>query len=62
MVHKKLEDYPEIMTIGEVADLLRLSTLTLKRWEKKGAIKCFRINARGDRRYLKKDIINKFLI
>lgn len=52
-----LEDYPEIMTIGEAAEALRVSKITLKRWEKKGKIKPTRINARGDRRYTKKQIL-----
>jgi excisionase family DNA binding protein len=47
---------PTYMTISEVANLLRVSMLTLKRWEKKGQITCIRINSRGDRRYLRSEI------
>jgi excisionase family DNA binding protein len=52
-----LEDYPEILTIGEAAEILRVSRLTLKRWEKKGKIQSIRINSRGDRRYTKQQIL-----
>lgn len=51
---------PNLMTIMEVANLLRVAPLTLKRWEKKGHIKAIRINSRGDRRYLRSEI-NKLL-
>ncbi|MCA9392229.1 MerR family transcriptional regulator [candidate division WWE3 bacterium] len=51
------EDYPEILTIGEASKLLRVSPITLKRWEKKGKIQSIRINSRGDRRYTKQQII-----
>ena len=30
-----LSDLPDLMTIREVADLLRISPLTIKRWGKK---------------------------
>ena len=52
-----LEEYPEILTIGEVAEILRVTRLTLKRWEQKGLIQPIRINSRGDRRYTKKQIL-----
>lgn len=52
-----LEKYPEILTIGEAAEILRVAPLTLKRWEKKGKITSIRINSRGDRRYTKQQIL-----
>ncbi len=51
---------PTYMTIREVADLLRVSQLTVKRWSNKGDLACVRINSRGDRRYLRSEI-NKLL-
>jgi excisionase family DNA binding protein len=51
---------PTYMTIREVADLLRVSMLTIKRWGKLGKLDCIRINSRGDRRYLRSEI-NKLL-
>ncbi len=60
--HKKLslEDLPDLLTIREVADLLRVSPLTIKRWGKKGKLPAIRINSRGDRRY-KKDVVTRLL-
>lgn len=55
-----LEDLPDLLTIREVADLLRVSPLTIKRWGKKGKLPAIRINSRGDRRY-KKDIVLRLL-
>jgi excisionase family DNA binding protein len=51
-----LEDLPDLLTVREVADLLRVSPLTIKRWGKRGKLPPMRINSRGDRRY-KKDAI-----
>ena len=55
-----LSDLPDLMTIREVADLLRVSPLTIKRWGKKGKIEEIRINSGGDRRY-KKEVITRLL-
>lgn len=55
-----LDDLPDLLTIGEVADLLRVSPLTIKRWGKKGKLPAIRINSRGDRRY-KKEVVTRLL-
>ena len=55
-----LEDLPDLMTIREVADLLRVSPLTIKRWGKKGKLPAIRIDSRGDRRY-KKNVVLRLL-
>ncbi|QQG44212.1 MAG: helix-turn-helix domain-containing protein [Candidatus Roizmanbacteria bacterium] len=55
-----LNDLPDLLTIREVATLLRVSTLTVKRWGKKGKLPAIRINSRGDRRY-KKDVVLRLL-
>ena len=47
----KLEELPDLLTVREVADLLRVSPLTIKRWGKRGKLPAIRINSRGDRRY-----------
>lgn len=52
-----LDDLPDLLTIREVADLLRVSPLTIKRWGKKGKLPAIRINSRGDRRYRKEVIL-----
>ncbi len=55
-----LADLPDLLTIGEVAGLLRVSSLTIKRWGKKGKLPAIRINSRGDRRY-RKDVVLRLL-
>ena len=52
-----LSDLPDLMTIREVAELLRISPLTIKRWGKKGKLPAIRINSRGDRRYKKEAVL-----
>lgn len=49
----KLEDLPDLLTVREVAEVLRVSPLTIKRWGKRGKLPAIRINSRGDRRYRK---------
>lgn len=52
----KLKNLPDLLTVREVAELLRVSPLTIKRWGKRGKLVPIRINSRGDRRY-KKDAV-----
>jgi excisionase family DNA binding protein len=52
-----LDELPELLTIEEVSDILRVSKITLKRWGKKGKLSALRINSRGDRRYKKAEIM-----
>lgn len=52
-----LDDLPDLLTIREVADLLRISSLTIKRWGKKNKLPAIRINSRGDRRYRKEVVL-----
>ncbi|MFW5703675.1 MAG: helix-turn-helix domain-containing protein [Patescibacteria group bacterium] len=51
-----IDNLPDLLTIGEVAEILRVSPLTIKRWGKKGKLPAIRINSRGDRRY-KKEVV-----
>lgn len=51
-----LENLPDLLTVREVAEILRVSTLTIKRWGKRGKLTPIRINSRGDRRYKKEAI------
>jgi len=51
------EHLPDLMTVKEVAEFLRVSTLTIKRWGKKGKLVPIRINSRGDRRYTKEAVL-----
>jgi excisionase family DNA binding protein len=52
-----IENLPDLLTVAEVADLLRVSKLTVKRWGKRGKLPAIRINARGDRRYRKEAVL-----
>jgi len=52
-----LESLPDLLTVREVAELLRVSPLTIKRWGKKGKLPAIRINSRGDRRYKKEAVL-----
>ena len=53
----RLEDLPDLLTVREVADLLRVSPLTIKRCGKRGKLPAIRINSRGDRRYKKEAVL-----
>ena len=53
----KLGDLPDLLTVREVAELLRVSPLTIKRWGKRGKLPAIRINSRGDRRYKKEAVL-----
>lgn len=52
-----LKNLPDLLTVREVAQILRVSTLTIKRWGKRGKLPAIRINSRGDRRYRKESVL-----
>ncbi|OGD78091.1 hypothetical protein A2368_01870 [Candidatus Collierbacteria bacterium RIFOXYB1_FULL_49_13] len=52
-----LASLPDLLTVREVADVLRVSVLTIKRWGKRGKLPAIRINSRGDRRYRKEQVL-----
>ena len=51
------DELTDLLTIREAAEFLRVTPLTLKRWGKKGKLTPIRINARGDRRYTKEQVL-----
>lgn len=53
----RLADLPDLLTVREVAEVLRVSPLTIKRWGKRGKLSAIRINSRGDRRYKKEAVL-----
>ncbi|HTK03843.1 MAG TPA: MerR family transcriptional regulator [Alphaproteobacteria bacterium] len=53
----KLNNLPDLLTVREVAEVLRVSPLTIKRWGKRGKLTPIRINSRGDRRYKKEAVL-----
>jgi excisionase family DNA binding protein len=52
-----INDLPDLLTVREVATVLRVSPLTIKRWGKRGKLPAIRINSRGDRRYKKEAVM-----
>jgi len=52
-----LSNLPDLLTVREVAQILRVSALTIKRWGKRGKLPAIRINSRGDRRYKKEAVL-----
>jgi len=52
-----LDSLPDLLTVREVAEILRVSPLTIKRWGKRGKLPAIRINSRGDRRYKKEAVL-----
>ncbi|MBM3283233.1 helix-turn-helix domain-containing protein [Candidatus Gottesmanbacteria bacterium] len=51
------DEWPELLTVREVAKILRVSPLTIKRWGKRGKLPAIRINSRGDRRYKREAVL-----
>ncbi|HVZ11994.1 MAG TPA: helix-turn-helix domain-containing protein [Patescibacteria group bacterium] len=52
-----ISNLPDLLTVREVAEILRVSPLTIKRWGKRGKLPAIRINSRGDRRYKKEAVM-----
>ena len=52
-----INNMPDLLTVREVAEVLRVSPLTIKRWGKKGKLPAISINSRGDRRYRKEQVL-----
>ena len=51
------DDWPDLLTVKEVAKILRVAPLTIKRLGKRGKLPAIRINSRGDRRYKKEAVL-----
>ena len=49
---------PELLTLAEACQILKVHPNTLRKWDKKGILKAVRFGQRGDRRYRKEDIEN----
>ncbi|MFH1650814.1 MAG: excisionase family DNA-binding protein [Chloroflexota bacterium] len=50
------EDIRNLLTTGEVAGILAVSTGTVRRWHHEGKLKAYRIGPRGERRFLRRDV------
>jgi len=53
---KKEEKLPELLSITEVARMLGVSTMTLRRWDTKGILKLFRPTPNNQQRCRRLDI------
>lgn len=58
MKNLDLNNLPSLLTPREVASLLRVSPLTVKRMVKRGELPVLRINSRGDMRFRREFILN----
>lgn len=54
---KTEEKIPELLTMKETCELLKVHANTLRQWDKKGILKAVRFGARRDRRYKKEDVL-----
>jgi len=48
---------PELITLKETCEILKVHPNTLRAWDKKGILKAVRFGVRRDRRYRKEDIV-----
>jgi len=48
---------PELLTMRQTADLLKVHYNTLRAWDKKGILKAVRFGSRRDRKYKKEDVL-----
>ena len=55
-IQEKLKEMPELLTIGQVADIFSIHQDTLRNWEKDGILVPLRVGKRGDRKYRPQDI------
>ena len=55
-IQAKLKEMPELLTIGQVAEIFSIHPDTLRNWEKDGTLVPLRAGKRGDRKYRPQDI------
>jgi type I restriction enzyme M protein len=55
-IQAKLKEMPELLSIGQVAEIFSIHQDTLRNWEKEGILVPLRIGTRGDRKYRPQDI------
>lgn len=54
---KTNDKIPELLSMKEVCELLKVHPNTLRLWDKKGILKAVRFGTRKDRRYKKEDVL-----
>src|SRR3989339_2101118 len=55
-IQEKLKGMPELLSIGQVAEIFSIHQDTLLNWEKEGILVPLRVGTRGDRKYRPQDI------
>lgn len=55
-IQAKLKEMPELLSIGQVAEIFSIHQDTLRNWEKEGTLVPLRVGTRGDRKYRPQDI------
>lgn len=51
-------DIGPMLTTSEMASILNVHINTVRRWSNQGLLKTYRIGSRGDRRFMKEDVVN----
>lgn len=54
---KKDKEIPELMSMKETCELLKVHPNTLRQWDKNGILKAVRFGVRRDRKYKKEDVL-----
>jgi len=50
----------EVMTSSGVAEFLKVSVVSVRKWSRSGKLKGYRLASQGDWRYLQKDVLSFF--
>lgn len=53
----KKDELPELLTLKQACELLKVHPNTLRQWDEKGILKAVRFGARKDRKYTKEAIL-----
>jgi len=56
MYHSDIKNGLDMLSVSKASQYLHVHINTLRRWSARGLIRTYRINQRGDRRYLLADI------
>lgn len=52
-----MKESTDLITIQEAAEMLGLHPETLRRWDRSGRLKAVKVNERGDRHYVKEEVL-----
>lgn len=54
---EKVDVVPPLWTLQEVADYLRVSTATVRRWTNAGKLPCYRLGGNRERRFSREAVL-----